>query len=88
MRKVANFCDFFVLCTGNSSRQIRAIADNIDEGLGVPGGKRRTKKGLKEGKWVVLDFGNVVAHIFDSETREFYGLEYLWQEAKKVKWEG
>ncbi len=87
MRKVANFCDFFVLSTGSSSRQVRAIADGIQEKLKDLGIKVRFKQGYKEGRWVLVDLGNVVAHVFDQETREFYGLDYLWQEAKKVKWE-
>lgn len=87
MRKVANFCDFFVLCAGSSNRQVRAIADGIDEGASLLGSKIGRKQGVKDGRWVVLDMGDVVAHVFDNETREFYGLEYLWQEAKRVKWE-
>ena len=87
MRKVANFCDFFVLCTGTSSRQVRAIADGIDDGFQEYGIKIRYKHGLSDGHWVILDIGDVVTHIFDSDTREFYGLEYLWQDAKRVNWE-
>jgi len=87
MRKVANFCDYFVLCTGSSSRQIRAIADGIDDGFAEFGITIRYKQGFKDGHWVILDLGNVVAHVFDAETREFYGLEYLWQDAKRVKWQ-
>ena len=86
MRKVVNFCDFFVLCTGNSDRQIRAIAKGIDEGLEGLDIEIRHKQGVRDGRWVLRDLGSVVTHIFDSETREFYGLDYLWQEAKRVNW--
>ena len=86
MRKVANFCDYFVLCSGNSDRQIKAVAKGIEEGLEEYKQRIRHKQGLSDGRWVVLDLGDVVAHIFDKERREFYGLDYLWQEAKKVKW--
>lgn len=86
MRKVANFCDYFVICSGNSDRQVRAIADNIDEKLESLGVKIRCKEGFREGTWVVLDIGAVVVHIFHNAMREFYNLEYLWQEAKKVNW--
>lgn len=86
MRRVANFCDHFVLCTGTSDRHVRAIANGVEEGLEELGIKVRYSQGLNGGRWVLLDMGSVVAHIFDKETREFYGLEYLWQEAKKTVW--
>jgi len=86
MRKVANFCDFFVVCTGNSDRHVKAIADGIDEGLDLHDVKARRASGWQDSRWVILDLGNVVAHIFDREAREFYGLDYLWQEAKVVPW--
>ena len=86
MRKVANFCDYFVICTGNTDRQVRAIADGIEEGLESEGQKVRHKQGLADARWMIIDLGNVVAHIFDPEMREFYGLEYLWQEAKQINW--
>jgi len=86
MRKVANFCDYFVICSGNSDRQIKAIAKGIEEGLYDQGQSVRHKQGLNEGRWVVIDLGTVVVHVFDKERREFYGLDYLWQEAKHVNW--
>ena len=86
MRKVVNFCDYFVICTGSSDRRVRAIADGIDEGLAKPGLKIRFSHGLKESRWVLLDTGDVVAHIFVQELREFYGLEHLWQEAPRINW--
>lgn len=87
MRKVVNFCDYFVLCTGNSSRQVRAIAGYIDEKFTELGHKIRFRQGFKDGRWVLLDLGTIVIHIFDKEMREFYSLGYLWREAKKVPWE-
>ena len=86
MRKVANFCDYFVVCSATSERQVRAIADGIAEGLEEKGMKVRLKQGLKSSTWVLLDSGDVVTHVFESEAREFYGLEYLWQDAVKVDW--
>ena len=84
MRKVANFCDYFVICTGNSDRQARAIADGIIDGLKDAGQKVRHQQGLSDARWVIVDLGDVVAHVFEREMREFYGLEYLWQDAKHV----
>lgn len=85
MRKVANFCDYFLICSGNSSRHVKAIAEAIDEKLSDWGSKIAFIQGVREGKWVIIDLGSVVAHIFDKETRSFYGLEYLWQDAAQVK---
>lgn len=85
MRKVANFCDFFVLCTGTSNRHVQAISRGIEEGCEKLNLSIRSQEGFKDGRWVLVDLVNVVVHIFDRETREFYGLEYLWQEAKTVK---
>jgi len=87
MRKLVNFCDYFVICSGNTNRQVRAIADHIDEELGEYGMPLKFKQGLKNSDWVVFDAGDVVVHIFQKDLREFYGLEYLWQEAREVKFE-
>ena len=87
MRKLVNFCDYFVICSGNTNRQVHAIADYIDEQLGEIGQPLRFKKGLKDSDWVVFDAGDVVVHIFQKDVREFYGLEHLWQEAKSVRFE-
>ena len=86
MKKVVNFCDSFVICSGTSDRHVRAIAGSIDEGLTPLGLKIRFRQGLKDATWVIYDAGDVVVHIFQKTTREFYNLEYLWQEAKPVKW--
>ncbi len=84
MRKLVNFCDYFVICSGNTARQVRAIADHIDEEFENLGMALRFKQGFKASDWIVFDAGDVVAHIFQTDVREFYGLEHLWQEAKEV----
>lgn len=86
MRGVANFCDYFVLCTGQNDRQVRAIADSLEEGLARLGLSLPRKQGAKDSNWIVFDAGDVVAHIFNKDSRAFYNLEHLWQEAKEVKW--
>ncbi len=85
MRKVANFCDYFILCSGTSSRQVQGITDEIEDGLSKQMIKVRFKQGYKEGRWVLLDMGDVVVHIFEKDARAFYGLDYLWQEAKEAE---
>ncbi|MBN1870671.1 MAG: ribosome silencing factor [Candidatus Omnitrophica bacterium] len=85
MRKVVNFCDYFVICSGNTSRQVHAIAEYIDYEFNKLGRPLRFKQGFKASEWVVFDAGDVVVHVFQKDVRAFYGLEYLWQGAKEVK---
>ena len=87
MRKVVNFCDYFVICSGNTNRHAKAIADGVEEGLSELSIPVTLKEGLQQCVWIVYDTGDVVVHIFEKELREFYGLEHLWQEAKEVKWQ-
>jgi ribosome-associated protein len=86
MRKMVNFCDYFVICTGNSTRQVRAIADGIEDGLQKAGLGGQQTQTDKFSRWILVDLGDVVAHIFERETRDFYGLEYLWQAAPRIGW--
>jgi ribosome-associated protein len=88
LKKLVNFCDYFVLCSGGSERQNRAIADHIEGELKDRGLIKRFKQDDRDLSWIVLDAGSVVTHIFLKQAREFYGLEYLWQEAKQVAWQG
>ena len=96
MRGLVNFCDYFVISTGTSGRHVKSIAEGINEdltGLGINAHAAKSLKGLgtlsspvsSEGAWVLLDLGDVVIHVFEPHSREFYGLEHLWQDAPKVK---
>ena len=84
IREVAAFADYFVICSANNPRQIQAIADAIDEELGKQGAKVLHREGVAETGWVLLDFGDVIVHIFGVREREYYRLERLWNEAKTV----
>ena len=84
MRKRVNFCDYFVICSGNSDRHALSIAQGIQEGVEALGLTAPHLQGARDAKWVVLDFGNIIVHVFEKQTREFYGLDYLWQDAKKI----
>jgi len=96
MRGLVNFCDFFVIATGTSDRQARAIAEGIEDGLNAEDLKVSPSRNLKalggqqfsqeNGAWVLLDMGDVVAHIFEPQAREFYALEHLWQDAVKIEY--
>lgn len=81
---VTSLFDFFVLVTGSSRRQLGAIADEIERALKQLGEKKLSISGLEEGRWVVIDYGSIVIHLFDEETRGFYNLENLWADGKTV----
>lgn len=85
MRTVANFCDFFVIASATSTRHAQSIAEAVIEGFAGEGSKVKRKEGFQEGVWVLVDFGSIVVHVFEKETREFYSLDHLWQDAKVVK---
>ena len=81
---VTTIADYFVICNGNNTRQIQAIADSVDEELGKQGAKVLHREGTAETGWLLLDFGDVIVHIFGVKEREYYRLERLWSEAKTV----
>ncbi len=81
LRGVLGYTDYFVICTGRSDRQVKAVHDRILEGLKKDHGVLAQRvEGLAEARWVLLDYLDVVVHVFTPETREFYGLERLWGE--------
>ena len=87
MRGITPLYDFFVLANGNSRRQIHTISEEIDAALHREGDKRLSIEGYEASKWVVQDYGDVVVHVFDPATREYYGLEDLWADARRVDWQ-
>lgn len=86
MTAVTPICDYFVIVTGSSRRQLHAIADDIDNRVTKELGEKRLGiEGYQESRWILLDYGTVVVHMFDQETRGYYDLENLWAEGKKVE---
>jgi ribosome-associated protein len=83
MEKVATMCDFFVICSGNTERKIKAISDNISEKLRESNIKIWHREGYQDASWVLIDCYDVVVHIFRKDVREFYNLEHLWADAPK-----
>lgn len=83
LREVSGFCDYFVIASAESTRKVKAIADAVIDALRKKGVRISHVEGVTEGVWVLLDFGDVVTHIFYQETREFYDLERLWRDAPK-----
>ena len=87
MRPCTPLFDFFVIATGASRRQVHAITEEVDAGLRAEGDTRLGIEGYEASKWVVQDYGDVVVHVFDPDTRDYYKLEELWADAKRVDWE-
>jgi ribosome-associated protein len=81
VRAVTSFADTFVLATGRSDRQVRAIAEAILEAVEARGGRALGVEGKQEGRWVLLDLGDVIAHVFQPEVRAYYDLDRLWSDA-------
>lgn len=84
LRGLTPIADYFVLCTAESERQIRAVVSAIDEELVKSGARHPRIEGSAETGWVLLDFSDVIVHIFSPEQREFYRLERLWKQAQPV----
>ncbi len=79
--------DAFLVVTGNSERNVAAIADEIEERLLAAGHKRIRREGRQESRWVLLDFGDLVVHVFHEEERVYYGLERLWKDCPIIPFE-
>ena len=87
MRPCTPLFDYFVIATGSSRRQIHTLAEEIDAAMRDEGDERIGIEGYEASKWVVQDYGDVVMHVFDPDTRDYYKLEELWADAPKIDWE-
>lgn len=86
LREIASFTEFFVIVSGANQRQVQAVADEIDEQLKKQLNQRVIRaEGYNSGEWILLDYGDFIVHIFEKKAREFYDLERLWRDAKKVE---
>lgn len=81
LRGLTSTCDFFVICDGTSDVHVRAVADAVVEGMKEAGEKAWHVEGYEARKWILVDYVNVVVHVFDKETRDYYQLERLWGDA-------
>jgi len=84
IRDISTIADYFVICTGNNSRQIQAIADALNDDLKKQGAQLLYREGDSDTGWVLLDYGDIIIHVFAPKEREYYRLERLWSEAKTV----
>jgi ribosome-associated protein len=83
LRGVSSFTDHFLIASADSARQVRAIAERVEERLTQAGVRMLHREGSGEAHWILLDYQDVVVHIFDEQTRQFYDLERLWGDAPK-----
>ena len=85
VEQLSSVADYFLICSGTSDRQVRAIADAIAEELAQCGEKPLAMEGYQKGTWVLIDCADLIVHVFDEDTRHFYGLERLWHRAPHVE---
>jgi ribosome-associated protein len=84
VRKISDFADYFVIMSGTSTRHVSGLADAIDRKIGSKRMMTGNTEGLGEGTWVLLDYDDIIVHIFHSETRRYYDLEGLWHDAPRL----
>lgn len=85
VRDITSVADYFIICSGRSDRQVQSIAQGIAENLGKMGLRPLSVEGTTRGHWVLMDFSDVIVHIFYQPIREFYDLEGLWAHAPRVQ---
>ena len=84
IHQVSVMADYFVIASGSNQNQVQAIMDNVDEVLGRAGYMTRHIEGARSSSWILMDYGDVIVHIFDEENRLFYSLERIWRDGKEV----
>jgi ribosome-associated protein len=84
LKKDSSLTDYFLICSGRSDRQVQAIAQSIEEKMGEQGIRPLGEEGMREGRWVLMDYDDVVIHIFYDQVRRYYDLEGLWIEAPRI----
>lgn len=88
VRDLIAITDYFVIASGATDRQVRAIGEAVEERLRADGVKPIRREGERDMRWLLLDFADIVVHVFQEEARAFYELERLWKDAPVVSWEG
>ena len=81
---ISVLADYFIIANGTNESQVRALVDNVEETLGKAGYEVKQREGYGLGSWVLLDFGDIIVHVFDRENRVFYDLERIWRDGKQV----
>ena len=84
IREAADFADYFVILTGESARQMETVPEEIESALKQIGSSRHHREGTPGSGWILLDFGDVIVHLFGPEKREFYGIEHVWSSSLEI----
>lgn len=84
---VSVVADYFIIANGSNENQVRALVDNVEEELGRAGYNVKQREGYGLGSWVLMDYGEIIVHVFDKENRLFYDLERIWRDGKRVEME-
>lgn len=82
VRELTVICDYMVIASGRSANQVKALYDDVDERMAELGYQLRRCEGANDGRWIILDYGHIMVHIFHQEERQFYNLERLWEDGK------
>lgn len=83
--EVSVLADYFIIASGSNRSQIQALADNVQDALGRAGYEMKQVEGYNTANWILMDFGDVIIHIFDNENRLFYNLERIWRDGKAIE---
>ncbi|MBI5892949.1 MAG: ribosome silencing factor [Deltaproteobacteria bacterium] len=84
IQKISSIADYIIICTGTSDRHVQAIAESIEQGLKKKKISPIGTEGIRDGRWALIDYGDIVVHIFYEPVRDFYNLEGLWAEAPRL----
>jgi ribosome-associated protein len=84
IENVSSIADYFLIASGTNRTQVMTLADNVDEMLGRAGYEKKQVEGYASGNWILLDYGDIIVHIFDRENRLFYDLEKIWRDGKLI----
>ena len=82
--EISVLADYFIIASGTNRNQVQALADNVEEQLGKAGYEVRQTEGYRSANWVLMDYGDIIVHVFDSENRLFYDLERIWSDGKTI----
>ncbi|HIS27707.1 MAG TPA: ribosome silencing factor [Candidatus Pullilachnospira intestinigallinarum] len=85
LEKISTLADYFIIASGANRNQVQAMADNVDEMLGRAGYQAKQVEGYQSANWILMDYGDIVIHIFDEENRLFYDLERIWRDGQSVE---
>lgn len=85
IEQVSSLADYFIIASGTNRNQVQAMSDNVDEVLGKAGYQVKQVEGYSTANWILMDYGDIVIHLFDEENRLFYDLERIWRDGKSIE---